>query len=155
MQSIRSKFLIAAGLAAFMGGMALPAHAQQTEIVLWDIQQPGDGSPRGEAFKKNLEAFEAQNPDIKVRVDDEEAGEHLTAATLAAADTVHKELQNSDSRWTKDRLGFNVEIHADAGWTPQPNKSYLIKVQFNWTDAAPSYKFYRVRTASSAFSTPV
>jgi len=69
MQSIRSKFLIAAGLAAFMGGMALPAHAQQTEIVLWDIQQPGDGSPRGEAFKKNLEAFEAQNPDIKVRVE--------------------------------------------------------------------------------------
>jgi len=100
-------------------------------------------------------AKDADLTDIKVRVDDEEAGEHLTAATLAAADTVHKELQNSDSRWTKDRLGFNVEIHADAGWTPQPNKSYLIKVQFNWTDAAPSYKFYRVRTASSAFSTPV
>ena len=57
----------ATALAILMGWS--PAVAQTTEIVYWDFIQPGDGSPRGNALQKNLKAFEAQNPNIKVKVE--------------------------------------------------------------------------------------
>jgi multiple sugar transport system substrate-binding protein len=57
----------AAALALWQGGLQ-PAKAA-TEIVYWDFIQPGDKSPRGEALKRNIEAFQAKYPDIKVKVE--------------------------------------------------------------------------------------
>ncbi|AMJ61562.1 ABC transporter substrate-binding protein [Bosea sp. PAMC 26642] len=61
------KWLSAAALASWL--VAPTMASAQTEIVYWDFIKPGDGSPRGDALARNVEAFQKKYPEIKVKVE--------------------------------------------------------------------------------------
>ena len=65
---MQSPGLRAAGLALAAALLASAAQAETT-VTMWTFPDPAKGSPREVALKQMIEDFEAQNPDIKVRVE--------------------------------------------------------------------------------------
>ncbi len=93
-----------------------PASKGPVTLTYWDFITPGDNTPRGQALAANLKNFEAENPDIKVKVE-----------VLPPAQIYPQAVQAAAAKKTADVIRVYIQFlegHVNAG-TIDPLDSYL------------------------------